>query len=129
VAAQGTTLRLPPLVWLFVSFRGRISRGIYWLAYGLLLCINAVLVGQLIGGPEASYARLADALTPFVIIATLYANLAVAAKRLHDMGFNGMFALALFVPIINFVFTIWIGIMPGTDGANRYGDIVDRQPA
>jgi uncharacterized membrane protein YhaH (DUF805 family) len=129
VADPRTPTRHSPLLWLFVSFRGRISRGIYWLAYGVLLCVNAVLVGQLIGGSEASFSRLADAVAPFVILATLYANVSVAVKRLHDMGYSGFIAIALFVPFVNFAFTIWVGLVPGTGGPNSYGQVVDTPPA
>jgi len=129
VADPKTAARRSPLLWLFVSLKGRISRGVYWLAYGVLLCVNAVLVGQLIGGPDASFSRLADAVAPFVILATLYANIAVAVKRLHDMGYSGFLAIALFVPFVNFAFTIWVGLVPGTDGPNAYGEVVDTPPA
>ena len=129
MAEQKTTKRRSPLPWLFASFKGRVSRGIYWLAYAMLLCVNAVLVGQLIGGPEASFSRLADTVAPAVILATLYANFAVAVKRLHDIGYSGFLAIALLIPFINFAFTIWVGIVPGTAGPNRFGDATDRQPA
>jgi uncharacterized membrane protein YhaH (DUF805 family) len=116
------------MLWLFFSLRGRVSRGVYWLAYLFLSFLNAVIVVQLIGGTDASYSRLAEALAPFVILLTLYSNLAVAVKRLHDMGYSGFLAAALFVPFVNLAFTIWVGIVPGTTEANTYGDIPDRPP-
>ncbi len=118
-----------PILWLFISLRGRVSRQVYWLAYLMLLSVNAVLVGQLLGGAEASYYRIADAVAPAVILATLYLNLAVAVKRLHDIGYSGFLAVALFVPLVNFVFTIWVGIVPGTHAPNRFGDVTDRPPS
>jgi uncharacterized membrane protein YhaH (DUF805 family) len=121
--------RRSPLLWLFVSLRGRSSRQIYWLAYFMLLCINAALIGQLFGGHEASFSRFAEEIGTFVILATLYMNLAISVKRLHDMGYVGFFAIALFVPLVNFAFTIWIGLVPGTAGPNRYGAVTDRPPA
>ena len=63
--------------------------------------------------------RVAQAIGLFVIVATLYSNLAVAVKRLHDVGYSGFLAVAIFIPLINFVFTIWVGILPGTPGPNR----------
>jgi uncharacterized membrane protein YhaH (DUF805 family) len=118
-----------PLSWLLLSLNGRISRGIYWLAYFFLMSVTAVLVGQMIGGEHASLFVLAQAIGPFVIIGTIYANLAISVKRLHDIGYSGFLAIAMFIPIVNFAFTIWIGILPGTAGPNPYGQAPDRVPA
>ena len=118
-----------PLSWLLLSLKGRISRGIYWLSYFFLMAVTAVLVGQLIGGEQASFHGLAQMIGPFVIFGTVYANLAISVKRLHDIGYSGFLALAMFVPLINFAFTIWVGLVPGTTGPNPYGEATDRVPA
>jgi uncharacterized membrane protein YhaH (DUF805 family) len=94
-----------------------------------LIGVNGVLVGQLIGGEQASFHNLAQAIGPFVILGTLYANTAIAVKRLHDAGYSGFLAFALFIPLVNFAFAIWIGILPGTNGPNAYGDATDIVPA
>jgi uncharacterized membrane protein YhaH (DUF805 family) len=114
--------------WLFFGLKGRISRRVYWLSYALLICLNAVVVGQLLGDEQASFSRLAQAIGPFVILVTVYSNVAVSVKRLHDVGYSGFLALAMFVPLVNFGFTIWIGMLPGTAGPNAYGDMPDSVP-
>jgi uncharacterized membrane protein YhaH (DUF805 family) len=128
VAASPNWLRTP-LSWLLLSLKGRISRGIYWLSYFFLMCVTAVLVGQLIGGEQASFFAIAQAIGPFVILGTIYANLAISVKRLHDIGYSGFLALAMFIPLLNVAFTIWVGIVPGTHGPNPYGEAPDRVPA
>lgn len=115
--------------WLLFGLKGRISRRIYWLSLVLLISINGVLVGQLFGGEEASFNRLAQAVGPFVILGTLYSNIAITVKRLHDVGYAGFLAVAIFVPLINFAFTIWVGVLPGTPGPNAYGEAPDARPA
>ena len=120
--------RRSPLLWLFFGLTGRISRGVYWLAYSFLIALNSVLIGQLIGGEQASYHAIAQAIAPPMVIATLFTNIAVAVKRLHDFGWSGFFALALLVPIVNFAFTIWVGLLPGTAGPNRFGTTPDVPP-
>jgi uncharacterized membrane protein YhaH (DUF805 family) len=117
-----------PVLWVLFGLRGRISRGVYWLAYLGLTFLDAVLVMQLLGESEASYYQLAEILMPVVLLVTLYSNVAIAVKRLHDMGYGGIFALALFVPFVNLAFTIWVGLVPGTTGANAFGERVDRPP-
>ncbi len=108
---------------------GRVSRHIYWLAYVLFVSVSGVVLGQLLGGEEASFSSLAEIGGPFVILATIYANFAVTVKRLHDVGYSGFLAVLMFVPLANLFFTIWIGILPGNAGPNAYGDMPDRVPA
>jgi uncharacterized membrane protein YhaH (DUF805 family) len=124
-----TGARGSPLLWLFFAMKGRVSRHIYWLAYVLFVSVNGVVLGQLLGGEEASFSRLAEMGGPFVILATIYANVAVTVKRLHDVGYSGFLAVVMFVPLVNLVFTIWIGIVPGNAGPNAYGDMPDQVPA
>jgi uncharacterized membrane protein YhaH (DUF805 family) len=121
--------RLPLVLWAFLGLKGRISRSIYWLCCAALISVNSALIGQLFGGEEASYHRLATTLAPFVLAVTVLSNLAVAVKRLHDIGYSGFFALALFVPLVNVAFTIWAGILPGTQGPNRFGAAPDTPSA
>ena len=64
-----------------------------------------------------------------MMIATVYSNLAVTVKRLHDIGYSGFLALAIFVPLVNIFFTIWVGVVPGTPGPNVYGEAPDSVPA
>lgn len=116
------------LLWVFFGLSGRISRTVYWHAYAVLISLNSVLIGQLIGGEQASYHAVAQAISPPLVIATLFTNIAIAVKRLHDSGWNGFFALLLVVPIVNFGFTIWIGLLPGTPGPNRFGTTPDVPP-
>ena len=108
--------------------KGRVSRHVYWLAYALFVSVNGVVLGQLLGGEEASFSRIAETGGPLVILVTIYANVAVTVKRLHDVGYSGFLTVAMFVPVVNLVFTIWIGILPGTPGPNAYGEAPDRVP-
>ena len=117
-----------PLAWVFFGLQGRISRRIYWLAYLFLIALDSAVLGQLIGGEQASFHHAAQAGWPFLVLVTVYCNIAVAVKRLHDCGYTGLFALALFVPLVNLAFSIWAGILPGTPGANRFGAMVDVPP-
>jgi uncharacterized membrane protein YhaH (DUF805 family) len=117
------------MAWLLFGLKGRASRQTYWLSYLFLVCVNAAVVGQLLGGEEASYARIAQVVSPIVLAATIYSNLAVTVKRLHDIGYSGFLALAIFIPLVNLFFTIWVGIVPGTPGPNAYGEAPDSVPA
>jgi uncharacterized membrane protein YhaH (DUF805 family) len=101
----------------------------YWLAYASMICVQSAVLSQLIGGEQAGYHQLAAAVGPAILLVTLYSNLAVAVKRLHDVGYSGFLSLALLIPFVNLAFTIWAGILPGAAGPNRYGAVPDVQPA
>jgi uncharacterized membrane protein YhaH (DUF805 family) len=108
---------------------GRISRHVYWLAYVLFVSVSGVVIGQILGGEQASFSRIAETGGLIVLLVTVYANLAVTVKRLHDVGYSGFLAVAMFIPLVNLGFTIWIGILPGTAGPNAYGNAPDQVPA
>lgn len=116
------------LAWVLFGLQGRISRHVYWLASLFLIALNSALLGQLLGEEQASYFQAAQTLAPFVVLATIFCNVAVAVKRLHDLGYTGFLALALVVPFVNLAFSIWVGILPGTPGPNRFGAVVDAPP-
>jgi uncharacterized membrane protein YhaH (DUF805 family) len=128
VASLGKARRRPLVLWALFSLKGRVSRRVYWLATLFLIAVNSVLVGQMMGADEASYHRIAAALFPVVLVITLFANMAVAVKRLHDVGYSGFLALTLFVPLVNLAFALWVGILPGTAGPNSFGETPDVPP-
>ena len=60
---------------------------------------------------------------------TIYVNVAIAVKRLHDVGYSGFLAVAVLIPIVQVAFFIWVGIIPGTPDPNPYGDRPDVPPS
>ena len=147
MANAGITQRYP-LLWLFFGLKGRISRRVYWMSYIFLLCVNVVIIRQLGSPDEAGSHPVIVAMSLPIAIATAYANIALAAKRLHDGAYWGGFALTpigLFVLLIatmvlglappvlllviaSLAFTVWVGVLPGTAGPNRFGDVTDAPP-
>ncbi|MBS3932920.1 MAG: DUF805 domain-containing protein [Truepera sp.] len=49
------------------------------------------------------------------------ATFSYSIRRLHDTGHSGYFALLLFVPLVNIALVLYLLVMPGTRGPNRYG--------
>jgi uncharacterized membrane protein YhaH (DUF805 family) len=116
------------MLWLLLSFRGRISREVYWLAYLLIVCVQSAVLAQLVGLEEASFHGLAASIGPFVLLASLYGSLSVSVKRLHDVGYSGFLGVAILIPFLNLAFAIWVGLLRGTAGPNAYGDVADVAP-
>jgi uncharacterized membrane protein YhaH (DUF805 family) len=54
-------------------------------------------------------------------IASLWSNIALAVKRLHDLDKPGIAALILFVPVVSIVAFLLLCLFPGQPGPNRYG--------
>ena len=119
------------MAWLLLQLRGRVSRKVYWLSYAMILAVQAILLRPLMHGLELVLSGSPEAapLWPdLALFATVYCHLAVSVKRLHDAGYGGFLAAALFVPIVQLVFTVWVGLLPGTVGPNKFGEVED-QPA
>jgi len=129
VANLRAVRRPSPILWLLFGLKGRISRHVYWLTYLIIIAVQSAVLSQIVGEEEASLHPLAASVGPIVLAVTLFVTLAVSVKRLHDVGYGGFLAVALFIPFVNIGFTIWLGILPGTPDPNQYGDAPDIAPA
>ncbi|MDR4494899.1 MAG: DUF805 domain-containing protein [Nitrospirales bacterium] len=105
------------------SFAGRITRSTFWTHMVLLSLIGGGLhIVFLLSsgrggfkGPEViGYSIL---YTPI-----LYLVLTTSVKRLHDLDKSGWVAVTLFIPILNIMILFILGLAPGTEGPNRFGE-------
>jgi len=120
--------RRSPITWLLFSLKGRISRSIYWPAYIALLSLNFALYFQLMSMTEEELAGSMVFVLLFAGAGLLLANIAIAVKRLHDIGYGGFLAIAVPIPFVGLAFSIWVGLVQGTAGPNRYGGAPDMPP-
>lgn len=120
----------PSVLWLLFNPIGRVSREPYWLGFALVWALMGIPFNIWIrtidfsGGIEEL--ALADfvesnALIPILLFAVQWVELALVIKRLQDRGLTGLLAILVFVPVINVLFIIAMGLIPGEDGPNRYG--------
>ena len=57
-----------------------------------------------------------------VALALLYPQLAVGAKRFHDMGKSGWLQLIGLIPFVGgIILLVWLGAVAGDPGDNAYG--------
>jgi uncharacterized membrane protein YhaH (DUF805 family) len=113
----------------YATFKGRATRSEYW--YYFLFTVIAIIIAATIDNvlgitfkretpfgtvdSHYGYVYLAYAL------ATLLPGLAVAVRRLHDVGKSGWFYFIVLIPIAG---AIWFLVLMCTDsqpGANEYG--------
>jgi uncharacterized membrane protein YhaH (DUF805 family) len=56
-----------------------------------------------------------------IIIVFMIPSYAVLARRLHDVGMSGWFALISLIPYLGGLFVLVIALIPSQEGANAYG--------
>ena len=110
------------MIWLFFGFSGRISRAAYFLA-GMLMMITVVFIvyRMSLAQESGTGAALWEMMLSAALLASLWVQAALGAKRLHDFGKPGIFAVLLFVPAFNFITFVALCVFPGEPGPNRFG--------
>jgi uncharacterized membrane protein YhaH (DUF805 family) len=93
------------------SIAGRIGR-VRYIGYSIGLSVLIMALGGI----------LAAATSMFVIvlayIALIVMQVMLTIQRCHDFNTSGWLSLLMLIPLVNFIF--WF--VPGTDGANNYGN-------
>jgi len=91
----------------YANFDGRARRSEYWY-FILFNTIFALITATVI--PE---------LYLVYVIAIILPSLAVAVRRLHDIGKSGLWLFISFVPIIG---GIWLLVLLATEGDSEYNE-------
>ena len=118
--------RSPTVLWALFGFDGRISREVFWLGFGLLYSAGDVILSLLLP-PLVTPETIAELqgsqllLLLVALAAAVWMQFALVAKRLHDAGWSGSFAIVMAAPLLNLVAMVVAGLLPGEAGANRFG--------
>ena len=98
----------------YVNFQGRARRREYWFFVLANIIVSAVigLIGSIIKLPI---------LTSIYSLAVLVPSLAVAVRRLHDIGKSGLWFLLVFVPLVGAIVLLVFFCQDGEVGTNSYG--------
>ena len=119
---------------LFFSFTGRVNRGRFWavIAFWMLVRIGipyilysfAMLPGHSLDIQDAEATPEifeAGKLYAVLTVVSLFSTVSVVVRRLHDFDASGLWAVLLFIPGIEFIAYLVIGLIGSQRGANRYG--------
>lgn len=113
---------LPLYQWLFFRFDGRISRAPYLLAFLLLSVLQGFPFYRfMLVPPESAEAGVWSIIFLFFVIVSLVGMFALTAKRLHDLGRNGLESLIIVIPVLSIIAFVYLCLAPGNVGLNRYG--------
>jgi uncharacterized membrane protein YhaH (DUF805 family) len=107
----------------YANFNGRAGRPEYWY-YVLATIIISILLGivdslfKLQFGGELKIGILGIIFS----LAILIPGLAVAARRLHDIGKSGWYYLVILIPIAGVIWQIILLCTEGEPAENQYGE-------
>lgn len=105
----------------YANFDGRARRSEYW--YFVLVQVIISFILQLLDLVLVAAADLPVApLGTLFGIAMLVPGLAVAVRRLHDTGRSGWWLLVALIPILGWIYIIYLYVIEGTQGPNEYGE-------
>lgn len=99
---------------------GRIGR-VRYLGWGMALFLVALPIFLLVAGAYAMSETLGMVLAVGVFVAYAIVSIMIGIQRLHDIGWSGWLMLLNLVPVVGSVFPILMLLIPGNDGANRFG--------
>ena len=104
---------------------GRLNR-LRYLKYMVILAligiggtfVTSCMATFLTGSHESSLVTIVTGI--WGIVATV-GNVMLVIRRLHDLDKSGWFALITIIPVVGFIFSIYLFFAPGTVGYNRFG--------
>lgn len=98
----------------YVDFSGRTSVGGFWrfVALNFLVALGLALLGWV--------SSIFFVLYTVYVLAMLLPSLAIAVRRLHDIGKSGWFILMGLIPLVGFIILIVFYVQP-SEGPNQFG--------
>lgn len=126
-----------PISKMLFSFSGRVPRSAFWIATTItsttmiqlvLTTVRLNRTGGVIPDPIAIVLLIIEVC---ILLACMWVNFAIYAKRWHDLAKSGWMSLVLLVPVLGALYvTIYLGFVKGADEENQYGDnTLIKQPA
>jgi len=116
----------------YVNFKDRTSRSGFWwyvLAYLIVAIILSVVDSALFGGGSTEFstdevAAVSFSSGPLVsawMLVSLIPSSAISARRMHDTNRTGWLQLVGLIPLLGWIFLIYVCVQKGMAGANRFG--------
>ena len=113
----------------YAVFSGRAHREEYWMfvLFNLIFVIAAMLIDNLLGSTFKIDTGYGVQALPYGYVYLLYTlavlipALAVAARRLHDVGKSGWMLLICLIPIVGGIWLLVLLVTDSQPGENQYG--------
>ena len=105
----------------YANFNGRARRAEYWnfCLFNILVSLGLGALGQLAG--DGFFGTVISGISYLYSLAIFIPGLAVAWRRLHDIGKSGAYWFFVFIPLVGAILLIiWLATA-GDVGDNAYG--------
>jgi uncharacterized membrane protein YhaH (DUF805 family) len=99
----------------YANFKGRARRKEYWMfaLFNAIFATVAFVLDMVLGTYIVLYG--------LYLVAVIVPSLAVAVRRLHDVGKSGGWFFIVFIPLIGAIWLLILFVTDGTAGDNAYG--------
>ena len=111
----------------YATFSGRATRSEFWwwaLCVLILVIIAGVIDATIIApmlGFEPDQENAGRPLSLLLSLGLLLPNIALAARRLHDIGKSGWWLLIALIPIVGALVLLYFYVQPSAADTNEYG--------
>lgn len=102
----------------YADFEGRARRSEYWYFTLFNIIISYGLMGMMFLGEGMYFMYFVSVLYS---LASLIPSLAVAVRRLHDIGKSGWYFLVFLIPVAGIIWLLVLLVTNSQDGENEYG--------
>lgn len=113
----------------YAGFSGRARRKEYWMftLFNIIFLFVAMILDMLLGtefglGVYGLFYMLYS-------LAVIIPGLAVSVRRLHDIGKSGWMFLIVLIPIIGWIWLLFLMVTDSNPGENQYGPYPSEIPA
>jgi uncharacterized membrane protein YhaH (DUF805 family) len=105
----------------YAVFSGRARRKEFWMfvLFNIIFSIVATLLDRVLGTRVGEMGN--GWISILYSLAVLIPSLAVAVRRLHDIGKSGWWLLISLIPLIGAIWLLILYIKDGQPGDNQYG--------
>ncbi len=103
----------------YATFSGRAKRPEFW--YFTLFYFLGSIVLNILEGFLFGFRSDINPLSAIFSLAMFLPQIAVAVRRLHDIGRSGWWYLLVLIPLIGWIVLIYWYVQPSEKGANKYG--------
>ena len=113
---------MPPLRYVLFSTDGRINRRTYWIKGLIPLFAVLFVLGVSQAIIDLIYGPSSNAVIFLFPLGLLSIGIAwsTGAKRLHDIGWSAWWVVLCFIPLVGLIPLLVLGLLPGTNGPNKY---------
>ncbi len=103
------------------DFSGRARRKEYWMfvLFNMIFAIVAMILDNVLGIAMEGIGY--GPLYGLYVLAMLIPGLAVAVRRLHDVGKSGWMILIVLIPLIGAIWLLVLMVTDSNPGENQYG--------